>query len=136
MARPFLALGALQSALYLFLSPLSYASECDKLQSGSGRWSDCIATQVFREADAKLNTAYKNVLSLLDDEYFKEQKQALVLSQRTWLKYREQYCDFEYSICSGSGDICASTLTNCRSSLSFSRAEELDRFRKEWINEP
>lgn len=119
----------------LGLPMLAHSEDCEKLQSGSGMWSDCLAANRFKEADAKLNASYKKVMTILKDNNYSKQKTMLITSQRTWLKYREEYCNFVYEWCSGSSAICASLYTNCGARLSISRANELDIMRKEWTNE-
>jgi uncharacterized protein YecT (DUF1311 family) len=54
----------------------------------------CLASQAGRElneADAKLNAAYRSVLSTIAD---KHQRALLVVAQKAWIKYRDQSVAF------------------------------------------
>jgi uncharacterized protein YecT (DUF1311 family) len=120
------------AACWMLLSPTAMASDCDKLQSGSGSWSSCKAANQFREADEKLNLFYGNLMRILSGEDTKTQRQRLIQSQKTWLRYREQYCQFASSTCSGTPQICDSVYESCRARLTESRAEEIISFSEQW----
>jgi uncharacterized protein YecT (DUF1311 family) len=52
---------------------------------------DC-AGKEYKQADAELNKAYKQVMSKLDDE---GHQAALKIAQQAWIKYRDTNCEYE-----------------------------------------
>lgn len=56
----------------------------------NSQWASCASTEL-KIIDSALNSSYKKLQANLDNE----QKNALTKSQRAWLKYREERCNFE-----------------------------------------
>lgn len=54
------------------------------------QWASCGAQEIKRQ-DVILNVEYKKLKSNLSTE----QKEALIKAQKSWLKYREDWCRFE-----------------------------------------
>lgn len=56
----------------------------------NSQWADCMTAELQRQ-DVELNIQYRNLRSSLSTE----ERNALTQAQRTWLKFREQWCRFE-----------------------------------------
>jgi len=76
-------------------------------------------TQELEKEDKKLNGAYKQAKK--DIEPFRVE--SLKEMQRTWIKYRDQKCDFYYHKRSGSGGITESL--ECKLEMTLHRTKEL-----------
>ena len=53
---------------------------------------DC-AGKEYKQADAELNKAYKQVMSKLDDE---GHQAALKIAQQAWIKHRDTNCEYDF----------------------------------------
>ena len=65
----------------------------DKVDLGAmknSQWASCAAEEGKRQ-DVTLNTEYKQLRESLEPE----QRDALLKAQRSWLKFREDWCRFE-----------------------------------------
>ncbi len=92
-----------------------------KNDSGSYVTSYCTG-KTYEAADAKLNSTYKKLQSLLDAA----DKTTLKDNQRAWIKYRDATCDFETEPTVGTTGM--STYTNeCLSRLTGSRTTDLEK---------
>ncbi|SLM30827.1 conserved exported hypothetical protein [Desulfamplus magnetovallimortis] len=107
------------------LSDVKLSSQFSKCIDDSGGVTaamlDCI-NQEHTLQDARLNKAYKKVMSQLTPERQKELKDA----QRAWIKYRDANCNFYFDPDGGT----AASLSgrDCFMTTTASRAEELENF--------
>jgi uncharacterized protein YecT (DUF1311 family) len=110
----------------LFGAPCLLANDCNQAQSGSGEWTNCTSMNDYDEADVLLNASYKEFLRVLREMKHSKDASALVASQRSWLKYRNEYCGFVLSLC-GTGDyMCLSEENYCKARLTRERTRELE----------
>jgi len=79
------------------------------------------AEVAYKEADKKLNTTYRKVLSELNDE----DKQALVTIQRDWLKFRDAQCELETKE-TKKGTIWYQVNTECKTRMTISRSSDIE----------
>lgn len=79
--------------------------------------------QSYQIADKRLNQVYKQVISSLNGE----QKQILAAAQQTWIKFRDNNCDFEvYGNRGGTGyEIFRN---GCLERLTTQRTKDLENF--------
>ncbi len=88
------------------------------------------AAQEFDNADAQLNAGYRKSIAFmksLDRDLDKEQKgaeNALRISQRTWVKYRDQACEAEAYLFHG-GTMEPLIYNSCRARLTRQRTDDL-----------
>lgn len=98
-----------------------YETCMDKSVGVTSKMHACISGETQRQ-DARLNKAYKALTATLNST----RKKALLDTQRTWIKYRDQNCKFYVDPNGGSlaginGGICMMETT-------ASRATELENF--------
>ncbi|MDT4288042.1 lysozyme inhibitor LprI family protein [Methylomonas sp. MO1] len=116
----------LQFTLVLFSSN-AFSNECDELPTGSGIRSDCDAKSSLETAEKELDVAYKKLLEILSkSDSYKKQADDLVVSQMTWMKYREQFCSVKADINGGSSSWVASSYTYCKSGMAEQQIRELN----------
>jgi uncharacterized protein YecT (DUF1311 family) len=116
----------LQFILVLF-SLNAFSNECDELPTGSGIRSDCDAKSSLETAEKELDVAYKKLLEILSkSDSYKKQADDLVVSQMTWMKYREQFCSVKADINGGSSSWVASSYTYCKSGMAEQQSRELN----------
>lgn len=84
---------------------------------------DCIGAET-KIQDARLNKAYKNVMSQLSPA----RKKQLQDAQRAWIKYRDTNCNF-YADPDG-GTMATVSLNDCFMSATASRAKEIEGFKE------
>ena len=78
------------------------------------------SSQEFQAADRKLNQVYQQLQPKLNSK----QKQKLIVAQRSWLKFRDETCDYEM----GQGTLAASTYGYCRARVTKERVKDLERY--------
>lgn len=78
------------------------------------------SSQEFQAADKKLNQVYQQLQPKINSK----QKQRLIVAQRSWLKFRDETCDYEM----GSGTLAASTYGYCRARVTKERIKDLERY--------
>jgi uncharacterized protein YecT (DUF1311 family) len=81
------------------------------------------SSQEFQVADRKLNQVYQQLQPKLKSK----QKQRLTIAQRSWLKFRDESCDYEMGQFEG-GTLAASTYGYCRSRVTQERIKDLERY--------
>lgn len=81
------------------------------------------SSQEFQTADRKLNQLYQQLQPKLNSK----QKQRLTVAQRSWLKFRDESCDYEKGQFEG-GTLAASTYGYCRARVTQERIKDLDRY--------
>lgn len=81
------------------------------------------SSQEFQAADRKLNQVYQQLQPKLNSK----QKQRLIVAQRSWLKFRDETCDYEMGQFEG-GTLAASTYGYCRARVTKERVKDLERY--------
>ena len=88
------------------------------------------ACEELDAADAKLNLAYRNLLIKLDNppagmaEHHKQAKKSVILSQRAWLRFRDQDCSAVFDLADGTSK--SSISVSCVAEHSLLRAKQLE----------
>jgi uncharacterized protein YecT (DUF1311 family) len=117
----------------LLFGPAAFAEEgnlskqfsacMDKAGGVTASMIDCMSTET-KQQDAKLNKAYKDVLSLLSPN----RKRQLQEAQRLWIKYREANCKFYYD--PDGGTMARVSANNCFMTATADRAKELESIKE------
>ncbi len=81
------------------------------------------SSQEFQAADRKLNQLYQQLQPKINTK----QKQRLIVAQRSWLKFRDETCDYEMGQFEG-GSVAASTYGYCRARVTKERIKDLERY--------
>ncbi|MEG4282684.1 lysozyme inhibitor LprI family protein [Microcoleus sp. A006_D1] len=81
------------------------------------------STQEFKAADTKLNQLYQQLLPKINTK----QKQRLVTAQRTWVKFRDETCDYEAGKFEG-GTLAAPTYGYCKARVTKERIKDLEGY--------
>ena len=84
------------------------------------------SSQEFQAADRKLNQVYQQLLPKLNSK----QKQRLTVAQRSWLKFRDESCNYEMGQFEG-GTLAASTYGYCRARVTQERIKDLEGYLKQ-----
>lgn len=99
-----------------------FAACMDKAGGVTASMIDCIGAETQRH-DVRLNKAYKEVMAQLTPA----RKKQLLQAQRTWLKFRQENCNF-YDDPDG-GTLARVNANECFMSATAARAKELEGFR-------
>ena len=81
------------------------------------------SSQEFQAADKKLNQVYQQLQPKLNSK----QKQRLIVAQRSWLKFRDETCDYESGHFEG-GSVAPSIYGYCRARVTKERVKDLERY--------
>ncbi|MEG3860187.1 lysozyme inhibitor LprI family protein [Microcoleus sp. herbarium12] len=81
------------------------------------------STQEFEAADKKLNQVYQQILPKLNSK----QKQRLTVAQRSWLKFRDETCNYEAGVFEG-GTLAPSIYGYCRAKVTKERIKDLEGY--------
>lgn len=84
------------------------------------------SSQEFQAADRKLNQVYQQLQPKLNSK----QKQRLLVAQRSWLKFRDESCNYEMGQFEG-GSLAASTYGYCRARVTQERIKDLAGYLKQ-----
>ncbi|MCZ0899866.1 lysozyme inhibitor LprI family protein [Microcoleus sp. HI-ES] len=84
------------------------------------------SSQEFEAADKKLNQVYKQLQAKISSR----QKQRLTVAQRTWIKFRDEKCDYAKGQFEG-GSLAASTYGYCRARVTQERIKDLEGYLKQ-----
>jgi uncharacterized protein YecT (DUF1311 family) len=84
------------------------------------------SSQEFEVADKKLNQLYKQLQAKISSR----QKQRLTVAQRTWIKFRDENCDYAKGQFEG-GSLAASTYGYCRARVTQERIKDLEGYLKQ-----
>lgn len=84
------------------------------------------SSQEFEGADKKLNQVYKQLQAKISSR----QKQRLTAAQRTWIKFRDENCDYAKGQFEG-GSLAASTYGYCRARVTQERIKDLEDYLKQ-----
>lgn len=117
-----LAIGGEAGAARLTGLTAQFAACMDKSGGVTASMIDCIGTETQRQ-DVRLNKVYKEVMAQLAPA----RKKQLLQAQRTWLKFRQENCNF-YDDPDG-GTLARVNANECFMSATAARATELESFR-------
>lgn len=81
------------------------------------------STQEFKTADTKLNQLYQQLLPKINSK----QKQRLTAAQRTWVKFRDETCDYSAGHFEG-GSVAPSIYGYCRARVTKERIKDLEGY--------
>ena len=81
------------------------------------------SSQEFQAADKKLNQVYQQLQPKLNSK----QKQRLIVAQRSWLKFRDETCDYESGHFEG-GSVAPSIYGYCRARVTKERVKDLEGY--------
>ena len=81
------------------------------------------SSQEFQAADKKLNQVYQQLQPKLNSK----QKQRLIVAQRSWLKFRDETCDYESGHFEG-GSVAPSIYGYCRARITKERVKDLEGY--------
>ncbi len=81
------------------------------------------SSQEFQAADKKLNQVYQQLLPKINSK----QKQRLIVAQRSWLKFRDETCDYESGHFEG-GSVAPSIYGYCRARVTKERVKDLEGY--------
>ncbi|MEG4208793.1 lysozyme inhibitor LprI family protein [Microcoleus sp. S13_B4] len=84
------------------------------------------SSQEFEAADKKLNQLYQQLQAKISSR----QKQRLTVAQRTWIKFRDENCDYAKGQFEG-GSLAASTYGYCRARVTQERIKDLEGYLKQ-----
>ncbi|MEG4287321.1 lysozyme inhibitor LprI family protein [Microcoleus sp. C2C3] len=84
------------------------------------------SSQEFQAADRKLNQVYQQLQAKISSR----QKQRLTVAQRTWIKFRDESCDYAKGQFEG-GTLAASTYGYCRARVTEERIKDLEGYLKQ-----
>jgi uncharacterized protein YecT (DUF1311 family) len=111
--------------LLLSVSPLaSYAQDCRDLKDGSTARAGCTAHESFQTEDKALNTVYRKLTAAMNKPESMEVRKRLIASQRAWVSYREQECQFVNDLAGGSG---SANMLDCQADMTRERTLYLGR---------
>lgn len=104
-------------------SPLQVAQQVNCKSPQTTQEQNVCSNQEFQAADRKLNQVYQQLQAKLNSK----QKQRLTVAQRSWLKFRDESCDYEAGQFEG-GTLAAPTYGYCRARVTQERIKELQRY--------
>ncbi len=104
-------------------SPLQLAQQPNCKSPQTTLDQNVCSSQEFQAADKKLNQVYQQLQPKLNSK----QKQRLIVAQRSWLKFRDETCDYEMGQFEG-GSVAASTYGYCRARVTKERVKDLERY--------
>ena len=81
------------------------------------------ATQNFKAADTKLNQLYQQLLPIIKSK----QKQRLTVAQRTWIKFRDETCDYSAEHFEG-GSLAGAIYISCKARVTEERIKDLEGY--------
>ncbi len=81
------------------------------------------STQEFKAADTKLNQLYQQILPKINSK----QKQRLTAAQRTWVKFRDETCDYSAGNFEG-GTLAPPVYISCKARVTQQRVKDLEGY--------
>ena len=81
------------------------------------------STQKFKAADTKLNQLYQQLLPIIKSK----QKQRLTVAQRTWIKFRDETCDYSAGHFEG-GSLAGAIYISCKARVTEERIKDLEGY--------
>lgn len=104
-------------------SPLQLAQQVNCKSPQTTLDQNVCSSQEFEAADRKLNQVYQQLQAKLNSK----QKERLTVAQRSWLKFRDESCDYEAGLFEG-GTLAAPTYGYCRARVTQERIKDLQRY--------
>jgi len=112
------------------LTPPIYAQATEKQPNCESpeMGSELIACAAARHkaADAKLNTAYKQLRNALRKQGESLLEERLVIAQRDWLKFQKSHCDLEATYEGAGGSFASAKFGDCMAETPSERAKYLE----------
>ena len=126
--QTFIAATALSLLLVWDSSPAQEKKKQDPCENAQTtvEMRDC-AGKEYMEADAELNSVYRQLASKLETE---GHRAALKAAQLAWIKYRDANCEFESYLNRG-GTIYPVVYESCRARMTVDRTRELREMLKQ-----
>ena len=81
------------------------------------------SSQELKAADTKLNQLYQQLLPKINSK----QQQRLTAAQRTWIKFRDETCDYEAGHFEG-GTVAAPIYVSCKARVTQQRVKDLEGY--------
>jgi uncharacterized protein YecT (DUF1311 family) len=81
------------------------------------------STQEFKAADTKLNQLYQQILPKINSK----QKQRLTVAQRTWVKFRDETCNYSAGHFEG-GTLAVPIYVSCKAKVTQDRVKDLEGY--------
>ncbi|MEG4323402.1 MULTISPECIES: lysozyme inhibitor LprI family protein [unclassified Microcoleus] len=81
------------------------------------------SSQEFKAADTKLNQLYQQILPKINSK----QKQRLIAAQRTWVKFRDETCDYSAGHFEG-GTLAAPIYVSCKAKVTQDRVKDFEGY--------
>jgi uncharacterized protein YecT (DUF1311 family) len=105
----------------LFQAAPAWSLECDPSDETQMGLNMCAAAK-FNAEDARLNTAYREIMKRLTDDA--AGRQALQKAQRAWIGFRDAECAFSTAGTEG-GSIHPMMVSQCLAAFTAARTEQL-----------
>ena len=106
--------------------PLQVAQQPDCKNPQTTLDMNVCSTQEFQATDSKLNQVYQQLQAKISTR----QKQRLTAAQLTWIKFRDENCDYAKGQFEG-GSLAASTYGYCRARVTQERIKDLEGYLKQ-----
>lgn len=97
-----------------------YGAEYQTCRDGNTHEIVTCVTALYEKWDERVDAAYKKLMAIESDE---KRKQALLAAQKSWLKFRDDNCEWYDT---GEGTIRRIEASECMRSLTAARALELE----------
>ncbi len=107
-------------------SPLQLAQQPNCKSPQTTLDQNLCSSQEFQAADKKLNQVYQQLQPKINSK----QNQRLIVAQRSWLKFRDETCDYESGHFEG-GSVAPSVYGYCRARVTKERVKDLEGYLKQ-----
>ncbi len=107
-------------------SPLQLAQQPNCKSPQTTLDQNLCSSQEFQAADKKLNQVYQQLQPKINSK----QNQRLIVAQRSWLKFRDETCDYESGHFEG-GSVAPSIYGYCRARVTKERVKDLEGYLKQ-----
>ena len=115
--------------LAIIVSPVHAAESCDEATTCTGttkQLNECMA-HLLAKQDARLNKTYRQLVARIKrsgDPEARSLARKLRRSQKSWITYRDRYCDFRRAT-AGHGTIRTLLYLDCQCTLTKDKADHL-----------
>ena len=120
LLRSFLFLFDAEKVHYFSMDALKFICKIPQLKTADMTFC---ATQNFKAADTKLNQLYQQLLPIIKSK----QKQRLTVAQRTWIKFRDETCDYSAEHFEG-GSLSGAIYISCKARVTEERIKDLEGY--------
>lgn len=110
-------------SLFIIATHPGQAADCSAAETQADMTS--CAAEDYKEADAELNTVYRQVADRL--RAVPDSSKLLVAAQRAWIGFRDSECSFASSAVAG-GSLQPMISATCMAGLTRARTEELRKY--------